>query len=256
VTEPGARPEASALTAAPFPPWFPLGLGANVSALAWIWWGGPSYSPEVFYVLTAVVAVVLGVAGSARSLVGAALGAGPFLLAGWTQDVGDGDGLWALVFPLLIGWGCVLTLLAVASDAAVRRIGLAPGRRLLTTPAAAMALAAAGVVAIVLVQHRWAHQWDVHVAALGAFPPVTGTTVVDEIRQSRCRLACPDNITREITVPLVAVADLEARWRDKLGRRGLAGVDAQLRSEDYDQIFPAERRTRVFLKVSTPPPRN
>lgn len=254
MTVPGPRSPASG--AAARLPLLPLGLGAIGSALAWIWWGGPSYSPEVFYVLTAVVAVVLGVAGPAPSHVGAALGAGPLLLAGWTQDVGDGDGLWTLVFPFLIGWSVVLALLAGASDAAMRRIGLASGRRLLTTPAAALTLAVAGVVAIVLVQHRWTHQWDVHLAALDAFPAVTGTTVINEVRQSRCRFACPDSITREITIPAAPVADLEVRWSDELGRRGLAAVEPQLRSEDYEQIFPAEQRTRVFLSVSTPSPRD
>ncbi|HVE93531.1 MAG TPA: hypothetical protein VNB24_01330 [Acidimicrobiales bacterium] len=226
-----------------------------MSTLAWLWWGGPGYSPEVFFVVTAVVALFLGVAGPARqSDVAIALGAGPLLLAGFTTDVGDRDGLWVLVFPMLIVWSVFLAFIAAVADRLVRRVGLEPGRRLLAPRSAGVFLLAAAVTATALVQSRWVHQWDTHEEALGAFPRVNGARVLDERRNSRCRLACPEGITRVVSLPASDPAVLEQRWLTQLAARGLAGVRTDLHAEDYEQEFPRERRTRVVLTVRTPGP--
>lgn len=57
------------------------------------------------------VALVLGLLGPKRPLlVGALVTAGPLLLAPVTAPRGDGDGLWILIFPMLVFLGGGTTL--------------------------------------------------------------------------------------------------------------------------------------------------
>ena len=71
-----------------------------------------------------LAAVALGLrtwTDSEAWMIGIGLAGAPLLLAPWTAPRGDNDGLWLLVFPLLLGLVFLLTFTAWVSGSSTRR---------------------------------------------------------------------------------------------------------------------------------------
>lgn len=86
-------------------------LAVATGCIAWMLWlsGRSPTNPAAFFGLLAAVSFLLGIFRLGHSLwSGFGLIAAPFLMAPVTVSKGDGDGLWVLIFPMLLGWGAIL----------------------------------------------------------------------------------------------------------------------------------------------------
>jgi len=91
------------------------------------WWitmaSAPRYSygseadtgNPAFFPMLAAAAFLLGVAvPRIPGVIATMLVLPPLIAAPWTTPRGDGDGLWVMIFPMLVAFGLVLALFAVA----------------------------------------------------------------------------------------------------------------------------------------------
>lgn len=155
--------------------------------------------------LTLSLLAVFYVSAPYRWLVGPTLVAGALALSPFTASRGDGDGFWILIFPLLIGIGGILTLVAWLTSQLSERDGDRGGPRsdgILAHHRYALALLALLSVATGLVTAwAWPNPWPELEGLLAEFPQPKEFLIhsTEQLGGALCTENCNPRLVRTMT---------------------------------------------------------
>jgi hypothetical protein len=158
--------------------------------------------------MAALLGALLGRAGVPPSL---ALVVGPISVAHWSTGRGDGDGLWMLVFPVLVVVGILAVGAALATAELGGRVPALAGLRtacvgvLGRAVLPAVALGALATIALLLwLPSRLSDPWPPLEAAIEDYRPPAAFTAVEANREGDrlCSESCGPTVELVMTSPL------------------------------------------------------